>query len=428
MARAHNDWSPWMRALSSVLEPSPSPDEQPQPVPDRSQDVANATPTPQAPVHRIEDDRTAGTRGTTPQGPSDDSGFYAGAFYHRPTDPRFPLEHQVATDQRELTRMNAPTRMTLGQRIGSVIGRAATAGRGERALEQADTLRDRAEARKQEERMSLANRIDANQRTLATLGVTEEGQNLRERIAAQAQVAAAQRLGETLGSRERVAGEQIAGRAAEGQANRESRETIAGAAQQEKYREFQSTDQYRRWKAQLDNATKLHIAQLQQGKAPAALMQTAVFADGGIRSLNDARREMEFLKQQGVMGQSWAQNKVEDWIFGKGAVDPSLPPEIRSSIGRLRTAMNLGASAMTRAHTQRGSKEVYDDLKTRLGVGQDWSALDGAIDESVDMLGQYVRAASDANMMRIRSGGAAPSTPTGGGQRISLDEFLKEPH
>lgn len=406
----YNEWSPWMKALYGADD---SAGMAPNPMTAMGAPPAAASPA----LNRIADDQTAGTRGVTPQSPTTtgraptDPGWYVGAQHPvSRSSATIPLEGQIARDQSELERMNAPAKKaSLGQRIAGVVGAAATGYAGQTG--EVLAMRDREAARKQAERMDLSKRIDENTRALTTAGVGEEGQNLRARIAAQAQVAAAERLGQTLGARQNIAEEQIQGRKDIAGENIVSREKLAGASQAEKYREFQSTDEYRRWKAQLDNATRLHVAQLQQGKAPAALMQTAVFADGGIKSLNDAERAMAKLEQAGVMGQSWAQNKVEDWVFGKGAVDPSLSPEIRQTIGELRTSLNLAASAMTRAHTQRGSKEVYDDLKTRLGPGQDWSALRGAISESQDMLGQYVTAASDANIQRIRGGGGPTNTP-----------------
>ncbi len=108
----------------------------------------------------------------------------------------------------------------------------------------------------------------------------------------------------------------------------------------EKVREFQSTDQFRRWKEQLDKQTQLQVAKMSQGKAPAAMMQSAEFASGGLNTLNDARSEMAWLESKGVMGSNVAQNKVEDWVFGKGAVDPSLDPETRYHIGKLRRQWN----------------------------------------------------------------------------------------
>ena len=191
----------------------------------------------------------------------------------------------------------------------------------------------------------------------------------------------------------------------------ESREKVAGINQEgkqksldEKVREFGLTDTFRHWKTAFDNATKERIAQLTASKAPAAMLQTAEFATGGLNMMADAEAAMSRLEQKGVLGSNVAQNKVEDWIFGKGLVDPSLDEETRRDIGRVRAALGYTSSAAMRAHTGRTSREIYDDFKTRLGVNQDWSALKGALDETSNMLGHYADAASTQNIENLRSG------------------------
>jgi hypothetical protein len=417
--QSYNDWSPWMRALM-MADDAPSPEQQ-----------AAATPaqpdTSAPPAHRIEDDRTAGTRGTTPQSPTTTYDPVAESRAYDPapgrrTIARAPLESVIGKDQAELDRINAPSKpLTLGQRIGSVIGTMATAGRGEAAVAQETTLRDRAAARKQQERESLGARISANTRQLSQESEAEANKQEQEEF----------QRGQTralIEGRARNVVVQQEGQTARTDAQIESREGMAADKRTDALAMFKTTDQYRRWKDQQDNATKLEIAKLRgqavQNKAPAALMQTAVFAQGGIKSLNDAKAAMAELKAAGVMGQSWAQNKVEDWVFGKGAIDPSVPPQIRQTIGKLRQALNLSASAMTRAHTQRGSVEVYNDLKRSLGPGQDWAALDGAIDESQDMLGLYVQAASDQSIANIRAGGGGTAAPTPDGQPKATHKFV----
>lgn len=179
--------------------------------------------------------------------------------------------------------------------------------------------------------------------------------------------------------------------------------------------EFRQTDDYRRWKDQQDNATKVGIARLNastrmattganQDKAPAAVMQTAIFSKGGLERLQDADSAMSRLQAKGVLGSSVAQNKVEDWIFGKGMVDPSLDPQTRQDIGKVRAALGYTSSAAMRAHTGRTSQEIYNDFKARLGANQDWSALKGAMDETKSMLTDYALSASDASIRSLRNG------------------------
>jgi hypothetical protein len=218
-------------------------------------------------------------------------------------------------------------------------------------------------------------------------------------------------------AKEDIAGKQIA-----------SREKLTGTEQgiqqskiQQQLGEFHQTQAYNKWKTQFDNDTKLKVAQITAGKAPATLMQTAVFANGGLQTLNDAMSIMDDLEQKGVLGQSWAKNKAEDWIFGKGAVDPSLDSQTREEIGRLRQSVDLTASAVQRAHTGRGMKEMYDAQKKMLGADQDWSALRGAMGETKDLLTHYAGVASDANIQQLRSGGPPANAPKPSGP-LSLQE------
>lgn len=173
--------------------------------------------------------------------------------------------------------------------------------------------------------------------------------------------------------------------------------------------EFQQTDEYRRFALKYNGDLRMKIAEMQQDKAPAAMMQSATFAQGALSTLADAEVAMQSLEQRGVMG-SLPANKVEDWIFGKGLVDPSLDAQTRKDIGTLRSALGYTSSAAMRAHTGRTSQEIYNDFKSSLGPGQDWSALRGAMDETKKIMTQYSQAASDANIQNLRGGGgAAPS-------------------
>lgn len=213
MPQALNDWSPWMRALTSISD---------DPADGAPGGITEVPTTPNSavpPAHRIEDDRTAGTRGVTPQpdtpkptllgrraqspgqAPGNDTGFYVGATHPQVSGAAtLPLERELTTERAELNRMNQPTKMTLKDRLrGALLG--AAGGAAGMSADTMATLRDRVVARKQAERESLENRIAANTRSLS-----EEG------MRAQAQIAAAERLGQTLSARERVAGEQIQGR------------------------------------------------------------------------------------------------------------------------------------------------------------------------------------------------------------------------
>lgn len=235
-------------------------------------------------------------------------------------------------------------------------------------------------------------------------------------------------------ARQNVATTQTGGRVQAAQITAKSREDIAAKSAAERWQEFQQGTAYKTWKTKFDAANQQKIAQmridaqksmqnLQQNKAPAAIMQTAVFAGSGLKMMDEADAAMQRLEQRGVMG-SLPANKVQDWIFGKGLVDPSLDKETRNDIGKLRAALGYTSSAAMVAHTRRTSNEIFNDFKSRLGPGQDWAALRGAMEETRSLLNGYVTAASDASIQSIRQGtnldGGAPAASSGGRRVIDL--------
>jgi len=183
---------------------------------------------------------------------------------------------------------------------------------------------------------------------------------------------------------------------------------LAGQKLAQQLGEFRTSQDYKVWKEKLDKDTQLKVAQLTAGKAPAQMLQTAAYADGGLNMMADAKAAMDRLEARGVLGSNVAQNKVENWVFGKGLVDPSLPAQDRADIGRLRAALGYTSSAAMRAHTGRTSNEIYEDFKQRLGAGQDWTALRGAMEETDNLLSHYRDAASTENIQRLRSGAGSP--------------------
>src|SRR5215472_3091616 len=165
---AFNDWSPWLRALFTSPQPQP-----PEGMPVGPQRPAATipgdlpgSPAPSVseapPLHRIEDERSAGTRGTTPQGGATGTGrtgmYQAGAISNAaaPRGPSYPLQQEIAGETAEMARMNQPTKTTLKDRLRSALTMGAAGWLGPQAVETQMTLRDRAAARQQAERVGLA--------------------------------------------------------------------------------------------------------------------------------------------------------------------------------------------------------------------------------------------------------------------------------
>jgi hypothetical protein len=146
------------------------------------------------------------------------------------------------------------------------------------------------------------------------------------------------------------------------------------------------------------------------------MMQTAAFAQSGLNRLDDAQAAMQRLEARGVLG-NVASNKIENWIFGNGLVDPTLPAQDKEDIGKLRAAASYTSSAAMRAHTGRTSREIYDDFKNTMGINQGPDAWRGAMQETRSMLNDYATGATNAAVQKLRGGAnPPPSTPptTGG--------------
>jgi hypothetical protein len=188
----------------------------------------------------------------------------------------------------------------------------------------------------------------------------------------------------------------------------ETQQGIASQIQANKLDMFHQSQQYQTWKTQFEGQNKLQVAQLSAGKAPAAMMQTASFAQSGLNRLDDAQQAMQRLESRGVLG-NVASNKIENWIFGNGLVDPTLPAQDKEDIGKLRAAASYTSSAAMRAHTGRTSREIYDDFKNTMGINQGPDAWKGAMQETRSMLNDYAGGATNAAIQKLR--GTGPSTP-----------------
>jgi hypothetical protein len=429
-----NDWSPWMKALSmtgdeglsqdpnnpaGVGQSTPPPQQQPQEIPQQVSGARNGD----EPIHRppptnrIADDNNAGTtRGGSPQGNSDRYAQIAQANQNHELDPtRYPLEQQIGANRAELARMNSPTRISLKDRIMGVIQGGAAGAGSPQQQQNYGALRDRISQQQFDRKQTLSNQIDNDTRALTTAGLDTQRMQTQEEMQRNSLMAAAQKEGQIISGANQRNENTVAG------ANQRNESTITGANERNQNTQtnenqratqalgskldmFRQSQDYLRWKDNQDNKTKMDIAQLTAGKAPAALVQTAVFAKGGLSLLQDASDAMDRLQQKGVMGTLPA-NWIENYLFGNNAVDPRLDPETRRDIGKMRAAMSYTSSATMKAHMGgRSSKDIYHDFKQTLGPGQDWDALHGAMDETRGMLTQYAGAASNANMQSIRQG------------------------
>jgi hypothetical protein len=156
----------------------------------------------------------------------------------------------------------------------------------------------------------------------------------------------------------------------------------------EKKSEFKQTLEFKKWKEKLDTDTKMRISSMNQQKPSQTLQPVAIFSRTGLNQLSDAEWALNKLEQKGVLGNVLG-NKVDDIIFGRGFTDPRLDQETRQLIGKVRAAMAYTSSAAMRAHTGRTSREIYDDFKNTLRIGQDIDALRGAIEQTRSMMTEY---------------------------------------
>jgi hypothetical protein len=290
---------------------------------------------------------------------------------------------------------------------------ARGAGAALTALPQRDIMQQQLEIQKQNAQAAQAlKEAQADQYT--RVPVTINGQTMylpgtvaKQILAAQAAGASRETVAQTgATAKEKVAQIGAASKEQTTQENIASKEKLAGTNLAEKVNEFKATDQYKRWKTQLDNDTKIKVADLTASKAPAAMLQTASFSQGALEQMSDAQKAMHELEKQGALGKNLLTNKVEAYLFGHGLADPSWDDNTRRLMGRMQAALGNTATATMRAHTGRTSQEIYEDYKVRFGAGQSWAALRGAMDETGSLLQHYVNAASNANIKKLRSGNA----------------------
>lgn len=147
-------------------------------------------------------------------------------------------------------------------------------------------------------------------------------------------------------------------------------------------------------------------AQFGADKAPAAMLQQAEYAKGGLDQFKDARGAIEKLRAHGVLSGVPA-NKMEEMLFGNGLIDPTLSQEDQKLVGQARAGLGLGATAALRAHTGRGSREIYQDFVKRFGIGQGNQALDASLDQGEKLLTGYAAAGSNKAIHALRHPGGA---------------------
>lgn len=186
------------------------------------------------------------------------------------------------------------------------------------------------------------------------------------------------------------------------QALKTQADKLAQQAQQ-----FKESEAFKKWQTEFNAQTKKDIAANSQNKAPAQILQTGMYAAGAQRQIADAQQGLEQLRNSGVLG-SVTSDKLEDWLFGSGLIDPTLSDADKRAIGKLRAALSYTSSATMRAHTGRSSREIYEDIKKTTGLGQSYEALEGALDQTNALLQDYVDGASDTNIQQLRTG----TTPT----------------
>lgn len=185
----------------------------------------------------------------------------------------------------------------------------------------------------------------------------------------------------------------------------------------QKWDMFKEDEKYKRWRDNLLARTRIQAAKIAGQKPSQALAPIAVFARTGVKQYEKAQALIEKLQGVGLFT-SWAQNKLEDAIWGHGTVDPTLPSDVRRDIGELRSAIQLGDSAMLRAHTGRTSKEIYDDIHRMNSLGQDTESLFGALENSVEVLGDYADVLTPETQQDLKTPmyKAAPTPRSGGGK------------
>jgi len=387
---------------------------------------------------RIEDERSAGTRGTTPQ--ADLGSRYAGASYHAQDPAKLIREQQITKDTSTLNRLKEPTKQSWGQALlGSLQG--GLAGYTHQ-LPELMNLRDRTAQRQFQEKENLSNRIQQN-----VSGLSQE-EMATERMKQQMELS--QRMSENQ---------------ANIWANRMAAMEKIGAGH----------DVAREYGADTAAQSRTDVAGMNAGNKPP---QTKTMMIGGKSIImgynpNTKQFDIPYGEAPPTYGQVAPDIRTADVLNAQGI------PEIQTLRGRIIGPSGTGAYAHEEAQAgavQRAGGDLINEInahRNKMGsmraiiesaiLGTPWAdpetaglrtqigtfaalqpsmhgfkgmnavnhfiALLGGIPNNPDALIKSIQAisrTSGAINPNLGGGNAGGDAPAAGGQRITLDQFMQE--
>jgi len=346
---------------------------------------------------RIEDDRTAGTRGTTPQ--ADLGSRYAGASYHAQDPAKLIREQQITKDTSTLNKLKEPTKQSWGQALlGSLQG--GLAGYTHQ-LPELMNLRDRTAQRQFQEKEDLSNRIQQNVSGLSQEEMQEQGLTARTKMMADA-LSGRMALGQQqIQGRQEVADTRVAGQKEVAGIRSDTQEEIAQKNLTERASESQARIQMQRDIAATRAGVQREIAAARIGAAgqkiaPQILKQgqTAMTILPQLDKLENQTYQVQ--SQLGPLAGRWN----ELWTTDIGAANPAF--------ANYRSQMTFLESAVTLAHSQgRVSNLVFEQFQRMFNAGkQSPENMVEAIHATRDWMTQYADAIKPGGVLQSGGGNA----------------------
>lgn len=464
-----NDWSPWMRALSTISDdPQQGEFNMVEDAQRRAQAIPPQPSVSAPPAHRIEDDRTAGTRGTTPQSPT--TSAIRGSINEGQTTsladriqrPPNPLEARVAENQAKLRSLGtAEQPQTLGDtllpgggfwkglgRLGiNAVGGGVGQGRRNEAFKNTLAQRTALQQSTEQDTRQLSQQEEAEARL-------QEQEQMRQNLAEQANQ-----------TRTNIANQQIAGRQSVADTRIGSAEDIAQANRDARPITKVMGDKTYQYDPDAGNWFDIGPAPINQTRPPTEPGQYQPVPDPAdpnrvIGWVNPkARNYTPATSIPGLgagpgssTGPGAGTGSIPSKVTGQSKsradagraiiplidqVDQMLKdPEVLSGVGPLPGRISdveryIGNAPPKIARLYGTLKSIYSLGGTLHGwralqVAQEFEKAYGGLKTNPDSLIAALEAMRDTAKSVMGAGGYG-NTPPASGQRVTLDQFLKEP-
>lgn len=172
-----------------------------------------------------------------------------------------------------------------------------------------------------------------------------------------------------------------------------------------------------------DNGRPMGVKVAEQFKAPGSMVQTAGYAQGALGTIQESKFILNDLAEKGILD-GVAKNKMENWLFGNGLVDPSLPPDVQYEISQLKNNLMFVGSGEVRAHTGRSADDMRKEFNQANSMGQAIATLNAALDVGQKVMSGYAGQATYSAQRKLRTG--TSGTPNSNPSNPSAQPLIRD--